>query len=73
MISAKNMARLNNRNRMTDEERRADIMDETFGPIFGSIFGDIHKPECRGCREELGGELICQCNPEAAGDHNNED
>lgn len=31
MISAKNMARLNNRNLMTDEERRADIMAETFG------------------------------------------
>jgi len=63
MISAKNMARLNARNLMTDEERRSDIMAETFGPLFGSIFGDIPKPKCPGCREELGGKLICQCHP----------
>jgi hypothetical protein len=69
MISAKNMARLNNRNSMTDEERRADIMAETFGPLFGSIFGDIPKPQCPGCREDLAGKLIC-CNPDAAAAHN---
>lgn len=68
MISAKNMARLNARNLMSDEERRADIMAETFGPLFCSIFGDIPKPECPGCREELGGKLICQCHPELNGE-----
>jgi len=70
MISAKNIAKLNARNRMTDEERRADIMAETFGPIFGNIA----KPKCPGCRERLDGSLIC-CNPDAVAAHNkgNED
>jgi len=66
-ISTTNIARLNARNRMTDAERREDIMRETFGPMFDRMFG--YKPECPGCRERLDGSLIC-CNPDAVAAHN---
>lgn len=52
-------ALLNRRNMMSDKERRADIVNETFAPVFN--FLGTPKPDCQGCRETLDNQLICCC------------
>lgn len=60
-------ANLNAMNRMTDEERRAHIINQVFAPMFDSMFrpdkaADNLPPNCDGCRVDVAGNLICCVN-----------
>ena len=44
-MNARDLEILNRRNRMTQEERDADILREMFGPLLTSVFPEIAPPQ----------------------------
>lgn len=50
------IALMNRRNLMPEAERRQDIINETFAPVFNAF---VKLPDCDGCKETISGEVIC--------------